>query len=100
MSVKPPEDCASLEDVRRGIDALDLDIIRLIGERSQYVKAAAKFKTSEAGVRAPERRQAMLEERRQWAEQEGLNPDTIEKLYEDLIDYFIGRELENWRSAD
>ena len=45
MSVKPPEDCASLEDVRRGIDALDLDIIRLIGERSQYVKAAAKFKT-------------------------------------------------------
>jgi isochorismate pyruvate lyase len=100
MSVKPPEDCASLEDVRRGIDALDLDIIRLIGERSQYVKAAAKFKTSEAGVRASERRQAMLEERRQWAEQEGLSPDVIQKLYEGLIDYFINRELENWRGAD
>jgi isochorismate pyruvate lyase len=99
MSVKPPEDCASIEDGRRGIDALDHAIVRLIGERSRYVKAAAKFKTSEAGVRAPERRQAMLEERRQWAEQEGLNPDPIEKLYEDLIDYFISHELENWRGA-
>ena len=72
--MKPPEDCASIEDVRRGIDALDRD------------------KTSEADVRAPDRRLVMLEERRQWAEQEGPSPDAIQKLYEAPIDHLISRE--------
>ncbi len=97
--MKSPEDCASIEDVRRSIDALDREILRLIGERSRYVRAAARFKSSEEGVRASERRRTMLEERRRWAEQEGLSPDAMQKLYEGLIDYFVNRELEDWRNA-
>ena len=98
-NAKAPEDCTSIEKVRNGIDTLDREIIGLIGTRSRYVKAAARFKASEAGVRAPERQQAMLEERRRWAEEEGLSSDAIEKMYRDLIDYFIGRELQDWKSA-
>lgn len=97
---RAPEDCTSIEEVRHGIDTLDREIVRLIGSRSRYVKAAAKFKGSEAGVRAPERQKAMLETRRRWAEEVGLNPDVIEKMYRDLIGYFINRELKDWRSAD
>jgi isochorismate pyruvate lyase len=62
--IKPPSECASIEDVRRGIDALDREIVALIGRRARYVEAAARFKTDEAGVRAPERQRAMPEERR------------------------------------
>jgi isochorismate pyruvate lyase len=83
--VKAPEDCTSIEEVRHSIDTLDRQIVRLIGSRSRYVKAAASFKTSDASVRAPERQKAMLEERRRWAQEEGLNPDAIEKMYRDLV---------------
>jgi len=37
----------------------------------------------------------MLQERRIWAENEGLNPDVIEKLYRDLVSYFIEEELKH-----
>ncbi len=93
---KPPERCASIDDVRRGIDALDREIVGLIGERSRYVDAAAKFKADEAAVRAPERQKAMLEQRRRWAEEEGLDPAAIERLYRDLIHYFVNREMKDW----
>jgi isochorismate pyruvate lyase len=53
--VKRPEDCESIWDVRQAIDALDQEIIRLLGRRSSYVEAAARFKTGEQSVRAPER---------------------------------------------
>ena len=53
--MKRPGNCESIEDVRRGIDALDREIIQLIGRRAGYVEAAARFKTGEQSVRAPER---------------------------------------------
>ncbi len=98
--MKSPENCDSIEDVREGIDALDREIISLIGRRAGYVEAAARFKTSESSVRAPERQKSMLEVRRQWAEEEGLEPDVIEGIYRTLVDYFIQREMRDWRSNE
>jgi hypothetical protein len=40
----------------------------------------------------------MLQARRIWAEEEGLNPDVIENLYQDLVNYFIAEELKHWHS--
>ena len=36
--------CATLADVREGIDALDRQIVALLAERGRYVKDAARFK--------------------------------------------------------
>jgi isochorismate pyruvate lyase len=95
--LKPPEECESIEDVRQGIDALDREVITLLGRRARYVEAAARFKTGESGVRAPERQRTMLEARRRWAEEEGLSPEVIEDVYRTLISYFVDRELTRWR---
>jgi isochorismate pyruvate lyase len=62
--VKRPGNCESIEDVRRGIDALDREIIQLIGRRAGYVEATTRFKTGEQSFRAPERDRTMLEARR------------------------------------
>ena len=35
--------------------------------------------------------------RRAWAEEADLDPDVIEKLYRDLVGYFIVRETEELR---
>ena len=52
------------------------------------------------GPDLPERQRTMLEQRRRWAEEEGLSPDVIEELYKRLIDYIISREMEVWKGAD
>ena len=97
--MKPPEECASIEDVRLGIDTLDREVIALIGRRARYVEAAARFKTGESSVRAPERREAMLEARRRWADEEGLSPRVIEAVYESLVTYFVDREMARWQDT-
>lgn len=88
-----------MDDIRAEIDVLDRAVVSLIGKRHQYVLAAAKFKTSAASVRAPERFKAMLQQRRQWAEQEGLSPDAIERMFSDLVNHFIEEEMQRWKGA-
>jgi isochorismate pyruvate lyase len=98
VAMPEPDACQSLAEVRTEIDCIDEQIVRLLGRRAGYVKAAARFKTSEVAVAAPDRQLAMIEVRRQWAEREGLDPDVIEKLYRDLVAYFIRREMDHWKS--
>lgn len=93
-----PDECENIAEIRTEIDRLDHQVIALLGQRFTYVKAASKFKTSEASVRASERFQAMLQQRRVWAEAEGLNPDVIEKLYRDLVNHFIEEEIKHWKT--
>ena len=77
--MKRPNECKDRQDIRTEIDRIDREVIALLGQRFQYVQVAALFKTSAATVRAPERFQAMLQQRRRWAEEEALAPDALEK---------------------
>ena len=96
--MKAPNECLNMQEIRAEIDAIDRQIINTFANRFEYVKAASKFKTSETSVKAPERFKSMLQQRRIWAEEEGLNPDVIEKLYQDLVNYFIEEELKHWQA--
>ncbi len=98
--MKKPEECSNMSHIRHEIDILDQKIIKILGERFQYVKAATKFKTSQTGVKAPERFQSMLKQRRVWAQSENLNPDIVEKIYRDLVNYFINEELKAWEKTE
>jgi isochorismate pyruvate lyase len=95
--MKSPNDCENISEVRYAIDQIDQQIIALLGERFAYVKAISKFKTSEASVKAEDRFNSMLQQRRIWAVEEGLNPDVIEKMYRDLVSYFMNEELKFWQ---
>ena len=97
--MKPPEDCANIEDVRKAIDNLDREVLRLLGQRARYVAAAARFKTDQKGARAPERQKAMLARRRGWAEEEDLDPNFVEELYGRIVSHFVAREMERWREG-
>lgn len=98
--MKAPDDCQNMTDIREAIDTIDQAVIRLIGQRYDYVKAAAQFKTSETAVRAPDRQKKMLTQRRLWAEANDLNPDVIEKMYQDLVTYFITEEMAKWQTEN
>ncbi|MFS8118099.1 MAG: isochorismate lyase [Microcoleus sp.] len=96
--MKNPDECANLHEVREEIDIIDREVIDALSKRFQYVIAAARFKTSEASVRAPDRFYAMLQQRREWAKESGLNPDVVENLYRDLVNHFIDEELKHYKS--
>jgi len=92
----PPDQCASLDEIRAGMDAIDREIISLITRRVAYVRKAAEFKTTSANVAAPDRVAAVLKSRRQWAEAASLSGDVIESLYRDLVAYCVSEEHKQW----
>jgi len=96
--MKHPDECANIQEVREEIDIIDREVIQALSKRFQYVIAAARFKTSEASVRSPDRFEAMLQQRREWAQESGLNPDVVENVYRDLVNYYIEEELKHYKS--
>jgi Chorismate mutase type II. len=40
----------------------------------------------------------MLQQRREWAQESGLNPDVVENIYRDLVNYYIEEELKHYKS--
>ena len=89
--------CSSLEEVRSNIDRIDNEIIKLIAERSDYVKQASSFKKNESGVKAPNRVEAVIQKVREKALEYGANPDMVEKLYREMISSFINMEMDEFK---
>ncbi|MEG4025996.1 isochorismate lyase [Microcoleus sp. S13C4] len=96
--MKDPDECANIHEVREEIDIIDREVIEALSKRFQYVIAAARFKTSEASVRSFERFHDMLQKRREWAQESGLNPDVVENIYRDLVNYYTEEELKHYKS--
>lgn len=90
---KLPQDCTNITEVRNEIDSIDSEIIKLLSERFGYVREVVKYKEkTNTGIEASDRRAAVIESRRKWAEEVNINPDVIENIYNTLIDYFIIEE--------
>lgn len=53
--------CKDLNEVRENIDRIDNQIVKLIAERSYYVKQAASFKKDTEDVKAPKRVEMVIE---------------------------------------
>lgn len=93
VTEKKPSECSSIAELRSEIDRLDKTIVGLLGERFGYVKEVVNYKERTAkGIEASDRRTSMMVDRRQWAQAEGLDPDVIESMFGQLVEYFIAEE--------
>jgi len=88
----------SLDDVRAAIDRIDDQIVALLAQRQEQVRAAAAFKADDAAVRAPDRRAALLARVRERAEAAGADPDVVAATYTAMVDAFIALELGEHRA--
>jgi isochorismate pyruvate lyase len=95
--MKKPEECSSLEDIRTAIDALDRELVELLGCRLGYVFAAARFKPTEESIAAPDRVAAMLVDRQAWAASCGLSPTFVAELFSRITQWYIATQTEHWR---
>jgi len=92
--MRSPQNCTSIEEIREAIDMIDEKVITLLGERYQYVKEVVRFKEpTEESIIAKGRFNAVIFSRRRMAEEQGLDPDLIEKIYRELLTHFIDEEL-------
>ena len=74
----------------------DDKIIKLIAERSDYVRQAAYFKKSKTDVKAADRVEKIIKKVREKAKIYGCSPDVVELIYRDMINYFISEEMKTF----
>jgi chorismate mutase/predicted N-acetyltransferase YhbS len=88
----------SLAEVRSCIDAIDGDLVDLLARRQALVQRAARVKTDQDAVRAPERVAAVIETVRLRAAEAGLSPGVAEAIWKVMISAFTGLELAEHRA--
>lgn len=87
----------SLQHARQQIDAIDTALVELIAARQFYVDQTTRFKKSETDLQSPERMEQIVEHVKDLAQQQGVDQAFIEHLYREMFQYFIQRELKEFR---
>lgn len=85
--MKEPQDCNDIFDIRDAVNEYDRQIIELLGKRTQYVHEAVRFKKSEDDIRRPGHIPALIEQRRKWAKEYGVDQDFVAQIYQILVDH-------------
>lgn len=91
------EKCDSLIQAREKINLIDQHLVKLIAERQFYVDQALRFKSSVQDVQAPERVEQVIHHVRDLASDHDVDPVLVEKIYREMIQHFIQRELKQLR---
>ena len=93
-----PADCRTMAEVRAGVDALDAELVALIGERFRYMDAAARIKPERGAVRDEARKAEVLANVARHAEAAGV-PGEAAALWERLVEASIAYEFERFDAS-
>lgn len=91
-----PEACASMTEVRQGVDALDRALVTLLAERQRYMDAAARIKPDRSVVHDDARIEDVVQKVLAAAGPAGLSPAIAEPVWRTLIDRCIAHEFGVW----
>ena len=89
----------TMTDVRYQVDTLDAQLVPLLLQRLQCMRAAAQIKSKRDQVRDDQRVAAVLDHVKQRARQLGADAsdvEAIEAIYSQLIEFCIGYELRHF----
>jgi isochorismate pyruvate lyase len=82
-----------MAEVRHGVDRLDEEIVRLIGERFRYMDAAARIKPDRQAVRDEARKAQVLANVERLARTHTVPVHVAADLYEQLVEASIAYEF-------
>ncbi|MDE2487370.1 MAG: chorismate mutase [Alphaproteobacteria bacterium] len=91
-----PAACATMAEVREGVDALDRALVKLLAERQRYMDAAARIKGERAAVRDEGRIEDVVAKVKAEARSQGLSEAIAEPVWRTLIERCIAYEFEVW----
>ncbi len=95
-SIRSPEDCRSMAEVRAGVDTLDAEILRLLAGRFAYMRAAARIKPNRDMVRDEARKAEVIASAVALARELGIPAALVADLWERLVEGSIAYELAAW----
>ena len=91
-----PDNCETMADVRRGVDATDRELIALLDRRFGYMRAAARIKPTRGAVRDEARKAEVIANAREDAQTRGLPADRIAEIWDLLVETSIAYEMDEW----
>lgn len=86
-------ECHSIEEVRKNINLIDEEIVKLMAKREHFVKQAAQFKKDTNDVKAPKRVEEVITKVKNLAKTVGANEALLETVYRVMIDSLINAEM-------
>lgn len=93
MTRPDPKGLHSMAELRRGIDAIDAELMDLLAERWRHTEQAPRLKAIEGiAARAPGRVQAVLDHVRDGAETRGVDGEMVAAMWRIMIETVIARE--------
>jgi isochorismate pyruvate lyase len=91
--VKRPDECTTMDELRASIDAIDDELLALLGRRAAHVERAIVLKErGQVPAAAPERYRTVMARVREGAEREGFPPELAARMWEEMVGYFISVE--------
>jgi len=90
---KPPQDCADMSELRQAIDAIDVELVKLLRDRVAYIDRAVTLKQANGWpARIQSRVEEVIANACRTAQAEGLDPKLVEGIWRDMVDWSISRE--------
>ena len=88
-----PERCQTIQQVREGVDEIDLLVLDLLVRRQAYTVRAAKIKRDAGSqVRDEARLKYQIERAKTLGTQKGLSPMLIEPIFRAMIEQHVAFE--------
>ena len=95
-TIKAPENCGSMAELRMGIDALDTKLVTLLARRQLYIERAAVLKQDRGAVRDDARIEEVIARVLAAAKEAGLSRAIAEPVWRTLIEASIRHELQSF----
>ena len=93
-----PENCQSIEDIRDGVDEIDLVLLKLLARRQAYAAQFVKIKKNAGLPQAPDERRItqQIERAKALGIEMGVSPIIIEPLFRTMIAQHVEFEFREY----
>lgn len=85
-----------MAEVRVGVDAVDQQLVSLLGKRFAYMDAAARIKSDRSTVRDEQRKAEVIANVRRAALDQRIPQDLLAELWDILVEGSIAYEFDRW----
>lgn len=97
LGARSPE----LREARDLIDELDQELVALLARRAELARRAARAKAGLGeGVRDPAREARLVHERRRWAAELGLDPESVSQIFHAILRFSRRLQSEGEAASD
>lgn len=96
IPILQPNACTNMQEVRRGVDALDEALVELLSRRFAYMDAAARIKKERTSVRDEDRKAEVIAHVLDAASRTAMPLAPISTIWDTLVEASISYELEMW----